>query len=338
MDDRRAEQDIAMTSRVRLARNFKDIPFPPMMNEIWAGESVRRTQEALGAQETGRKFSILRLNELSQTERMRLVEHHKISPALLAKSDTAAVALSENGEVSIMVNEEDHLRIQAILPGLSLGECAKLAGDVDDMIEQSADYAFDTEMGYLTSCPTNTGTGLRGSVMLHLPALTMVGQIGPIVQAVGKIGLTVRGLYGEGSEAVGCLYQLSNQVTLGRAEEDILSSLLATARQVIDREAEVRRRLLQQNRLELEDRLMRSWGVFTHARRLDSKECMKLWSDVRLAVDLDILPGELRGKLDSLMEDVQPASLAARSGRDLEAQERDELRAQVVRETMTEKI
>ena len=336
MDDKmnKLESDVAITSRVRLARNYRDIPFPPMMNEIWAGESVRRTQDALGAVPEGREYTVRKLSELSENERMKMVEHHLISPALLAKGDTAAVMVSGQGDVSVMVNEEDHLRIQALLPGLSLGECYRRAGEVDDWIERSEDYAFDVEKGYLTSCPTNTGTGLRGSVMLHLPVLSMIRQIAPIVQAVGKIGLTVRGIYGEGTEAVGCLYQISNQVTLGRAEEDILESLAATARQLIEREGEARKRLFEQNHIELEDKLMRSWGIFTNARRMDSKEFMKLLSDVRLAVDLDILPGGLRAKIDSLMEDAQPASLNERFGGNVPAQERDRLRAQVVREMM----
>lgn len=337
MDDKttKQERDIAITSRVRLARNYRDIPFPPMMNEIWAGESVRRTQDALGAVPQGREFSVRRLGDISENERMQMVEHHRISPALMAKGDGAAVILSKGGDISIMVNEEDHLRIQAILPGLSLDECYRRADEVDDWIERGADYAFDPELGYLTSCPTNTGTGLRGSVMLHLPVLSMIRQMGPIMQAVAKIGLTVRGLYGEGSEAAGCLYQISNQVTLGRAEEDILDSLEATARQLIEREGEARQKLLSQNRLELEDRLMRSWGIFTNARKLDSREFMKLISDVRLAVDLGVLPEDLRPGIDNLMEDAQPASLNLRFGGSVPAQDRDRLRAQVVRETMT---
>lgn len=326
------DRDVVISSRVRLARNYQDIPFPPMMNPTWAQESIQRASNAVGACGTG--FSLRRLRDMPELERMRLMEHHLISPALVSRPETSAVLMHEDHTVSVMVNEEDHLRIQAILPGLALEECAQLANQVDDCIEQQSEYAFDPTLGYLTSCPTNTGTGLRGSVMMHLPALSIIGQMGAIVQAVGKIGLTVRGMYGEGSEAAGYLYQLSNQVTLGRSEEDILSSLRATALQVIEHEREARRRLLEHSRIELEDRLMRSYGIFMNARRMDSKEFMKLWSDVRLGVDLGIIKHVGAGRLNTLLEDVQPASLVARSGRELNPQERDILRSEIIKETL----
>ncbi len=331
------EGDVAISSRVRLARNFADIPFPPMMNDINAEKVIDTASQAIRS--GGNDYLVCHLRDMPKLERLKLMEHHRISPGLLKKTETAAVLLSKDDTVSVMVNEEDHLRIQAILPGLDLTGCARLAGEIDDRIEARADYAFDQNLGYLTTCPTNTGTGLRGSVMLHLPALTMLGQVGPITQAIGKIGLTVRGLYGEGSEAAGCLYQLSNQVTLGRTEEDILASLHATAMQVIDAEREARKSLMANKQLETEDMIMRSWGIFTNARRMDSKEFMKLWSDVRLGVDLGIIKHTDAKTLNALMEEVQPASLITRAGKDakdIPPHERDALRCDTIREKIGE--
>lgn len=325
-----SDRDVVISSRVRLARNYQDIPFPPMMSDTWAQESIRRAEESLGG--CHERFAVKRLKDMTELECQQLVEHHLISPALMKRSDNAAVLINREEGVSVMINEEDHLRIQAILPGLALDECARLANEVDDCIEQQAEYAFDPNLGYLTSCPTNTGTGLRGSVMMHLPALSIIGQMNPIIQAVGKIGLTVRGLYGEGSDAAGFLYQLSNQVTLGRSEEDILGSLRATAMQVIGHEREARKRLLEHGKVELEDRLMRSWGLLTNARKMDSKEFMKLWSDVRLGVDLKVINDASIDTLNALMEDVQPASLISRFGNELSAKERDVLRTQIIKE------
>lgn len=236
------------------------------------------------------------------------------------------------GSVYVMINEEDHLRIQAILPGLSLGEALEKANRTDDALERGG-YAFDPRYGYLTACPTNAGTGMRASVMLHLPALTLLSQIGPIIRSVSRIGLTVRGIYGEGSQANGNMYQLSNQVTLGRNESEILHALGEAALQVMQRERDARKLMLERNRIGLEDRLLRSYGILSNARKMSLREFMQRMSDVRLAMDLSLLPLQA-DTLDALLLDAQPAALQRRAGEELSAEEQNVQRANLVREEL----
>ena len=315
---------IALSSRVRLARNYADVPFPHRMSAEQAHGIVERTQRALGE-----GFVLRLMEDLTKDERQVMVEAHLISPEL-AQKDEAAVLLNEEGDIAIMIAEEDHLRLQAVLPGLQLHSAMSLCNSADDKLQRHERFAFDTQWGYLTACPTNTGTGMRASVMLHLPALSMLGQTGQIIRAVAQIGLTVRGFYGEGSEASGNLYQLSNQVTLGRTEEEILKLLSDAAQQVMQQERMARSALMERNRLEIEDRLMRSYGVFVNACKMDTKEFMSRLSDARLATDLgflDISPATL----SALMQNVQPATLERNAERALSHQERDVLRAKTVK-------
>jgi protein arginine kinase len=236
-----------------------------------------------------------------------------------------------------MVNEEDHLRIQGLLPGMQLERVAGLAYELDDKLGANAEYAFDSQLGFLTTCPTNTGTGLRASVMMHLPALSVAKRISNIVQGVGKFGLTVRGIYGEGSEALGNLYQLSNQVTLGRSEDDIIKMLTGVAAQTAANERAVRKKLITQDRAALEDRLLRSLGIVSSARLMDATELMKRYSDLRLASSLGIIKLPLI-ELDRLMMDMQPASLNVSSGRELNEREQKQYRAEALRKKIPELI
>ena len=244
-----------------------------------------------------------------------------------------AVLLFEEGSASVMVGEEDHLRIQAMRPGLQLNEAIAQADRIDRTLERGERFAFDRSWGYLTACPTNTGTGMRASVMLHLAALTMLHQTGQVIRAVSQLGLTVRGLYGEGSEASGQLYQLSNQITLGRTEDEILKLLSDTADQVIQRERTARELLMEHTRLQVTDKLMRSWGEFTNAHLMTNKEFLARLSDARLASDLGLIPVSA-AQLNKLMGDVQPATLERNAGRTLKSEERDELRAEIIRKTL----
>ncbi len=324
---------IVLSSRVRLARNFADMPFPSRQNEIWAAEAVRRVSEAVAAAPDGRRFRLLRLSDMTDIERMALVEKHLISLDLLKKTDTAAVLLRDDERVSVMVGEEDHVRIQGLTSGMALQEAADLSDGVDDAIDERAAYAFDEQIGYLTACPTNAGTGLRASVMLHLPALSMAGQMGGIAQASGKVGLTVRGLYGEGSEALGCLYQLSNQITLGRTEEDIRLGLASAAAQVIDREKQMRVYLMERSRLPVSDRVMRSVGTLLFSRQLPTAEFMRLWSDALLASDLGLWAKDAQPILATLVH-AQPGMLQMQAGGPIPAEDRDEMRAAYVRRAL----
>ena len=224
------EQDVAISSRVRLARNYEDLPFSAKQTREHSAAVIARAQDALAAAGQLENYAFYKMSELDADARSGLVEHHLISYDLLKYATRAAALISSGKTVSIMLNEEDHLRIQGLLPGMQLERAAQLALDTDDILGASYPFAFDAQWGFLTTCPTNTGTGMRASVMLHLPGLARSGQMAAVMQAVAKLGLTVRGIYGEGSEGKGNLYQLSNQVTLGRSEEDVVRTLSTAAR------------------------------------------------------------------------------------------------------------
>jgi protein arginine kinase len=233
-----------------------------------------------------------------------------------------------------MVNEEDHIRIQAILPGFQVDEALRLASATDDALEETLDYAFDEDLGYLSACPTNVGTGLRSSAMLHLPALAAVNMLGQVLASVSKVGLAVRGIYGEGTEAVGNLFQVSNQVTMGRSESEIAAHLKAVTRQIVDSERNARSAIMSDARSQLEDRVYRSYGTLTNARMISSEEALKLTSDVRLGVDLGLIPDLPPALLTALSVDIMPAHVQRFVGRELNAWERDVSRATLIRQRL----
>jgi protein arginine kinase len=206
-----------------------------------------------------------------------------------------------------------------------------MASSIDDLLEQNLEYAYNENWGYLTSCPTNVGTGMRASVMVHLPALNITGNMNRILQTVAHIGLTIRGMYGEGTEIIGNIFQISNQITLGRAEEEIVESLTAVTRQIIDKEKEARKILFDNNRMQIEDKIWRSWGIMKNARMMSSQECMKLLSDIRLGVDMGIIENIPAQLLNEIMIETQTASLQKQHGKELSAGERDIIRAEMVR-------
>ena len=329
------EEDIVLSSRVRLARNYRDIPFAPAMDRDCADETIRRARNAINSSEEDLAFRTILMADLSKDQRIQLVERHLISYDLLNFSDRSAALISSGETLSIMINEEDHLRIQGLLPGMQLERVAELAYGADDLLCAQFEYAFDSQLGFLTTCPTNTGTGMRASVMMHLPALSISKRIGNVVQSVGKLGLTVRGIYGEGSEAQGNLYQLSNQVTLGRSEDDIIKMLMGVAAQTAVNERAVRKKLMSQDRLALEDRLLRSLGIMWSSRLMDTTELMKRYSDLRLAASLGIIKLRLI-ELDRLMMDMQPASLNVSLGKELDEREQKAYRADALRKRIPE--
>lgn len=329
------EHDVVLTSRVRLARNYPDLPFPSRANIEQSKEVISRTLQAF--KETGDNLRYLELVSLDELTQRQLVEHHVISFDLMRNAAQAAVLLSQDETVSIMMNEEDDLRIQALLPGLQLEAAAQKALELAKQVERAQPLSYDKRLGYLTCCPTNLGTAMRASVMVRLPGLTLSGRIKGVLDSVAKMGLTVRGLYGEGSEAIGSIYQISNQVTLGVSEEDILQSVQSVAAQVIDAERQARAALTQSRKVELEDRLLRSYGILSQARLLSSKEFMERLSDVWLAQDLGYLPNLPPQSLLQVMIEAQPASIQRQAGHNLSDGERDERRAQLVRKTLLEK-
>lgn len=327
------ESDIVISSRIRLARNLKDLPFPVLATNGHAQETLDRVKTVLKSEELREisAFELLLLDDLDELDKKVLVEKHLISPALVNESKKGAVLLSENESVSIMVNEEDHLRIQVLQPGFQLKEAWDLANQMDDIFEAKLDYAFDEKRGYLTSCPTNVGTGMRASVMMHLPALVLTQQINRILSAISQVGLVVRGIYGEGSEATGNLFQISNQITLGQSEEDIIENLQSVAGQIIAHERAAREKLLNESKIRILDRVSRSYGILANAAVIDSKEAAQRLSDVRLGVDLGLLDTTNSQVLNELMVMTQPGYLQQYAGGILSPDERDLRRAELIR-------
>ncbi|MDB4866254.1 MAG: protein arginine kinase [Cohnella sp.] len=327
------DSDVVLSSRVRLARNLQCSPFPMLATPE---QSQAAMEQLLGVAESGRlnglgPLDLIRLSELTELEKLVLVEKHLISPNLANESRNGALILSENEDISVMVNEEDHLRIQILRPGFQIREAWEMASKIDDVFEEQVDYAFDEKRGYLTSCPTNVGTGIRASVMMHLPALVLTGQINRILSAVAQVGLTVRGLYGEGSEATGNLFQVSNQITLGQSEQEIVENLHQVARQMIEHEKAARMKLLADSRVRIEDRIRRSYGILSHAAIMDSKEAAQRLSDVRLGVHLGLLPQVVEQTLNELLVSMQPGFLQQAYGEALHPEQRDMTRADLIR-------
>ena len=283
---------------------------------------MKTAKELSGGLDQLASFRFLDLAEVDELERQILMEKHLISPEHTKKTSNKGLILSENEDISIMVNEEDHFRIQVLMPGLQLNEAWELANRVDDLIEANVDYAFDPDIGYLTACPTNVGTGMRGSLMLHLPGLARINQLGNVLKSVSQFGLVVRGLYGEGSESYGSIYQISNQVSLGHSESDMLEHLARVAEQITASERQARKYLQEHNLPESEDQIYRAYGLLAHARIISTKEALDLLSTVLLGIDLGLIHDLDRGLVKKLMVEIRSAHLQKMMGQSLPAQER----------------
>jgi protein arginine kinase len=330
------DSDIVLSSRIRLARNLNDFPFPMLATESHSQQlsnKIKAIVEERKLEPIG-QMDYLNLPELSDLNKRVLMEKHLISPNLANESRSGGVVLSENESISVMVNEEDHLRIQCLYPGFQLKEAWEMANSIDDLFEQELDYAYDERKGFLTSCPTNVGTGIRASVMMHLPALVITQQMNRILSAITQVGLAVRGIYGEGSEAVGNIFQISNQITLGQTEEEIIDNLYSVAKQIIEHERSARHKLIHESRIRLEDRVNRSYGILSNARVMDSKEAAQRLSDVRLGIDMGMLQGTSATILNELMVMTQPGFLQQYAGEKLSPGERDIRRASLIRERL----
>ena len=326
--------DIVMTSRVRLARNLRGCPFPGWSQEkqrIDLLNMARPLVEALPEMKEGYSEDYA---TLSKIKKQVLVERHLISREHAARSTGCAVVVDRTQSVSIMINEEDHFRMQGIRPGLSLRQAFEAIDRVDTELEEQLPYAFDSNLGYLTACPTNLGTGMRASVMVHLPGLVLTDQIAQVMKAVTKIGLAVRGLYGEGTEALGNLFQISNQQTLGEKEQDIIQQIEKVVEGVLRSETNARAKLSEDHRTMLNDQVGRAYAILRHAHILNSKEALNLLSMLRLGADLDLIPECDRSILDMLLLEIQPAHLQMRAARELSPQERDVLRAEITRQRL----
>lgn len=325
---------IVMSSRVRLARNLKNVPFPgwaKKADRVKALEMIRPAVESL--QPLSGAFSES-MDNLSVLDKNILVERHLISREHAAKSAGSGLVLNKDESLCVMINEEDHLRMQALRPGLQLKQAWQAIDGLDSKLERRLDYAFSPELGYLTACPTNLGTGIRVSAMLHLPGLVLGEQINQIIQAVNKLGLAVRGLYGEGTEALGNVFQVSNQMTLGESEADILEKMNKVLAQIIEHEENARTMLLEKKPKAVYNHIGRAYGTLANAHSISSKETMNLLSMMKLGVDFNLFPDIEPGLVDELFVITQPAHLQKAHSEKLSAEERDLLRADMLRERL----
>jgi protein arginine kinase len=336
MSEEGPDSDIVLSSRIRLARNIDQFQFSFLNSSEEALKVIETVKSRIkkGSFANTGNMDLLMMDELQPLQKRILVEKHLISPHLAENANHGACLLSENEEISIMINEEDHIRIQCLYPGLQLLEALNTAFQIDDWLEEEINYAFDEKVGYLTSCPTNVGTGLRASVMLHLPGLVMTQQLNRIIPAINQLGLVVRGIYGEGSEALGNIFQISNQITLGKSEQDIVEDLKSVVGQIVSQERSVRDTLVKTSNIQLEDRVYRSFGVLTNSRIIETKEAAKCLSDVRLGIDIGYIKDIPRNILNELMILTQPGFLQQYAGGPLRPNERDIRRASLIRERL----
>lgn len=320
-----------LTSRIRLARNLRNHPFPGWAKREQRAAALDLMRPAVENLPAMKDAFSHELGDLTSVQKQVLVERHLISREHAARGDGSGAVIERRQTFSLMLNEEDHLRMQAIRPGLQLSAAFEALSALDTELEDALEFAFDPTLGYLTTCPTNLGTGLRASAMLHLPGLVLSDQIGQVLQAVNKIGLAVRGLYGEGTESLGNLYQISNQSTLGESEETIIRRLERVISQVAQHEQNAREKLLEDDPEMVSDKIGRAYGVLRYAHIIDSKEALNHLSLLRLGGNLGFFPAETGLLCDALLMDIQPAHLQLHSGRKLSPEERDSIRAQIVR-------
>jgi protein arginine kinase len=336
MESNEEQGDIVISSRIRLARNLADLPFPQRLDQKSGTECLQRIKAVCQDTEAPAALNEVEFtgfDQMNMLDRRILAEKHLISPVHAESgSPFGAVVLNRDGSLATMVNEEDHLRIQCLLPGLQLQAGYELARQMDDFLESKLEYAFDERNGYLTACPTNVGTGMRASVMLHLPAMQMTGQTGSILQNTGQLGMTVRGLYGEGTEATGNFFQMSNQITMGQTEEEICNHLQAVTEQIVEQERMLRERLKADLKYQLEDKIGRALGILNHARIISSTEALTLLSDVRLGIDLGIVSGIKPYALNQLIVSIRPAHLQKCLAQELDPLQRDVQRAEIIQE------
>ncbi len=337
MDGIGPESEIVLSSRIRLARNLAGIPFPNRATAEQLAGVVKKISES-GADLTainGHEYIFVELENIKPIERYILVEKHITSLNHAQSPENRALLVRDDGTVSVMINEEDHLRIQCLMPGLNLADCLGLANKVDDTLEARQDFGFSEQLGYLTACPTNLGTGLRASAMLHLPALVLTSQINRMIQATTQLGLTVRGLYGEGTEAAGNIFQFSNQLTLGYTEQEIIDNLLGVVNQVVNHERQAREILMDNSPIALADRVWRAYGTLRYARSISGQEALALLSEVRMGIDIGIINRLPPQMFNELLVTTRPNFLQRLMEKDeIKPDERGSLRAQIIRDKL----
>lgn len=326
-----ADSAIVLTSRIRLARNISGSSFPGWSRKEERIELLSTLQEKVEALPEMKNAFSHELSDLTSVQKQVLVERHLISREQAARGAGSAAVVNRDQTLSIMINEEDHLRLQSIRSGLHLKEAYDLISKVDSQLEKVVPFAFDQDLGYLTACPTNLGTGLRASAMLHLPGLVISEHINEVMNGIGKLGLAVRGIFGEGTESLGHLFQISNQSTLGESEEDIIERLDRVIRKVYSQERNARQKLLEEKPQMLADKVSRSYGLLSHAYVIDSKEALTHISLIRLGSDMGFFPKETIQLCDELIMEIEPAHLQHFTARKLSPIERDTIRAEIIR-------
>lgn len=329
MEGNGTDSDIVISSRIRLARNLKNIPFPSYMQATQAEDVISVVGKAVKGSE--KELELILLETLPANYRQILVEKHLISPQHTQTNIARGLLVNKDQTISIMVNEEDHLRIQCLLPGLELAEAWERANEIDDFLESQLDIAYCEDKGYLTACPTNVGTGLRASVMLHLPALGLVRQRDKIFKAISQVGMTVRGLYGEGSEGSGNLFQISNQITIGLTETEIINNLIGVTKQIVTQERDARKQLLELNKEWVMDRISRSLGLLAFAHIMNSDEAINLLSNLRMGLDLNLVKDIDVRTLNELLIITRPAYLQKLANQVLTPEERDIKRGAIIK-------
>jgi len=326
--------ELVLSSRIRLARNIRGIPFSHWASSGSLEQIIERVTEALPRCLATRDMSLIRLDQIAALERDFLLERHLISREMAAGEDFRLVAVGPDETLSIMVNEEDHLRLQCLASGLELRKIWQRINEIDDQLDECLNFAFSPRWGYLTACPTNVGTGIRCSVMVHLPALVLAKQVERVLGAVTQLGLTVRGIQGEGSEISGSIAQLSNQVTLGVTEEESIEKLERMTEQIIGHELEAQRQMMHDARAMVEDKVFRAYGILKGARIISSRETVELVSALRLGRTSGILSDISYKTMNEILICSRPAHLQKIAGKKLEPTERDVFRAHFIRERL----
>lgn len=328
------DSDVVVSTRIRLARNLKDIPFVNRCSKQDFEEVLGKIEDITPNIGYGLKF--IKLKDIDDITKLSLIEKHIISPDFAVnKGEVGAILINDDENICIMINEEDHIRAQVLSSGLELDNALNLILEIDSVIGKLINYAFDEKYGFLTACPTNVGTGIRASVMIHLPALTATGNINKVLDVVNNFGMNIRGLYGEGSNTQGNVYQISNKQSLGISEKEIIKNLRLITEKIIEQER-LARKILTKNSIELEDRLYRAFGILLNCRKISSEECKKLLSDVKLGTDLGIIREMNDLKINKLELYTKPANLQLYVGKQLEAEERDVIRAEVIKNIIKE--
>lgn len=328
--------DIVVSSRLRLARNIEGYPFDQKLSGKQREEICRMADDSIKKSSWLKNAYVFLYSQLSDLDKQFLLERHLVSKEHIEEGGEKAVAVTPNEIISLMILEEDHLRLQAFQPGFNLLESWRIISQIDDQLEQLLRYAYSPMLGYLTACPTNVGTGLRASCMLHLPSLVLTKQVHKVLQALTKLNLAARGLYGEGTQATGNFFQISNQMTLGQPEEEIIDNLASVIRQVVGHEREARDFLKQKKKVKIEDQIWRSLGVLRSARLLASTEATQLLSLVQLGIHMGLIDSPLTQQdMNSLFLIIQPAHLQKKTGRSLNPAERDQKRADILREHLS---